>query len=187
MASKEHMQPMIEALASMSMAPWNHWRIENPDILPDLFGVELADTNLSYAYLSYADLSHADLSRTNLHHATLQHTDLSSTTLQKADLHEADLSYAVLKGADLRGANLRDAKLYGAYLIGARLKNADFRGADLTDALVDPEAIEGQKDWLSAGVSQLEKLALGMFARAKAKGRPSLNGGTKPSRSGKHI
>lgn len=80
MARKEHIQPLIGAIASMSMAPWNHWRIENPNILPDLLDVELADVNLSFA-----DLSHADLSRTNLHHATLQHTDLSSTSLQKAD------------------------------------------------------------------------------------------------------
>jgi hypothetical protein len=187
MASKEHLQLLIEAIASQSMAPWNHWRREHPSILPDLLGVELANVNLSFANLSYADLSHADLSRANLHHSNLQHTDLRSTNLQKADLGEADLSYAVLEGADLSGANLRDAKLRGTNLIGTSLRDADLRGADLTDALIAPEALERPKKWISRGVSQLEKLALGLLARAKRKDRPSLDAGTKPPRSDKHV
>jgi hypothetical protein len=187
MASKEHVQPLIEAIASQSTAPWNHWRIENPNILPDLLGVELVDVNLSFADLSYADLSHADLRRTNLHHATLRHTDLSSTSLQEADLSEADLSYAVLKGADLRGAILRNAKLRGANLIGASLRNADVRGADLTDILIDAEAIERPKKWIRRGVSQLEKLALGLFARTKGEDHIVPDRGDKTPRYSKHI
>jgi uncharacterized protein YjbI with pentapeptide repeats len=187
MANKEHLQPLIKAIASQSMAPWNHWRIENPNILPDLLGVELVDINLSFASLSYADLSHADLRRSNLHHATLRHTDLRSTDLQEADLSEADLSYADLKGADLRGAILRNAKLRGTNLIGASLRNADLRGADLTDTLMDAEAIERPKKWISQGVSQLEKLALGLFTRTKGEYHMLPDGGVKTPRSDKHI
>jgi len=192
MANKEHVQALTMAIASMSMAPWNLWRIENPNILPDFLGVELVDINLSFAYLSRADISHADLSRTNLHHATLQYTDLSLTSLRNADLSEADLSYSILKGADLTGAILRDANLRGANLSGASLKGADLRGANLADALVDPEAIEGQKRRSSGGVSRLEKLALGLFAytkfaRAKGKDWLLLVKGTAPPRSGNHI
>jgi len=187
MANKEHVQPLIAAIASMSMAPWNHWRIENPSICPDFLGVELAEANLSFAYLSYADLSHADLSRTNLHHATLRHADLSLTSLRNADLSEADLSYSIIKGADLRGAILRNAKLRGTNLLGANLKDADLRGADLTDALIDPNAIEGQQKRFGGGVSYLEKLALDLFARAKRKAHRLVDGATEPHHSGKHI
>ncbi len=187
MANKEHLQPLISAIASMSMTPWNHWRIEHPNTLPDLLGVELADANLSFADLSHADLSHANLSGTNLHHATLERADLSSTSLQKADLSEADLSYSILKGADLRGAILRDARLCGTNLIGAKLKDADLRGADLTDALIYPKAIERQEKRSSGVVSRLEKLALGLLAHAKRKDRPSLDAGTEPPRSGERI
>jgi uncharacterized protein YjbI with pentapeptide repeats len=186
-ANKEHIQPLLEAIASMSMASWNHWRIENPSIRPDLSEVKLPDTNMSFAYLTYADLSYADLSRTNLHHATLRHTDLSSTGLQKADLGEADLSYSILQGADLSGAVLRDTKLCGADLRGACFKDADLRGADLTNALLDSNAVEGQKKWFSGGISRLEKLALGIFARAKGKDHQLLDGGTKPRRFGRRI
>ncbi len=188
MASKEHIQPLIAAIASMSMTPWNLWRMEHPNILPDLLGVALPDVNLSFADLSHTDLSHADLSRTNLHHATLQHTDLSSTSLQKADLSEADLSYSILKGADLGGAILRNAKLRGTNLIGANLRDADLRGADFTDAFIEPEVIERQKEqkkWISLGVSQLEKLALRLFARTK--GKDHTRPGTEPPRSGRHT
>jgi uncharacterized protein YjbI with pentapeptide repeats len=187
MAQKEHISPLIEAIASMSMAPWNHWRIENPAIVPDLSELELADADLSCAYLSHADLSYADLTRTNLHNAVLRHTDLTSTRLQKADLSEADLSYSILQRADLSGAVLRDARLCGADLRGACFKDADLAGADLADALLDPNGIDEQKKWFSSGISHLEKLALGLFARAKGKDHRILDGGDESYRSGKHT
>ena len=187
MANRDHMQTLIVAFASMSMAPWNHWRLENPSIRPDLLGVEFADANLSFANMSYADISHANLSRTNLHHANLRHADLSSTNLRGADLSEADLTGSILEGADLSGAILRKAKLPKANLIGASFKNVNLRGMDLGGVLIDPEAIQGQKMGLSRGVSYLEKLALGLFPGAKGKDRLRVNGGAKPHRSGKHI
>jgi uncharacterized protein YjbI with pentapeptide repeats len=187
MANKEHMQTLITALASQSMASWNRLRLENPSIRPDLLGVELVEANLSFANLSNADIRHADLSRANLHHANLRHADLSSTNLQQADLSEADLSGSILKGADLSGAILRDAKLRKANLIGASFKNVNLRGVNLAGVLLDPEAIGGKKIRSSRGVSNLEKFALGLFAHAKGKEHPRVNGGTKPHRSLRHI
>jgi hypothetical protein len=187
MAQQEHLQPLLASIASMSMTPWNQWRIQNPSVRPDLLGVELADVNLTLAYLSYADLRHSDLNRTNLHRATLRYADLSSASLQKADLSKADLSFAVLQGADLSGAVLRDAKLRGANLRGACLKDADFRGADLTDALTDPNAIEGRKEGFRGGVGYLEKLALRLFPRAKEKDQRMTEGDTEPDRKDKRV
>lgn len=186
-ASKEHLQTLSAAIGSMSMASWNQWRKENPDIIPSLSGVELLDINLSFANLSRADLSHADFSGAILHNANLQYANLSSTNLQKADLSGADLSYSILKDADLRKAILRDAKLRGTNLIGADLKDADFNGVDLTDALIDSEAINQDKKRFGGGISRLEKFALGLFAHAKGKNRPSPDAGTEPPRSDKHI
>ncbi len=160
MAQKEHIQPMLEAIASMNITHWNHWRIENPSVRPDLLGVELPDVDLSFAYLTYTDLRRADLSRTNLHHATLRHADLTSANLQNADLHDADLSYSILQGADLTGAILRNARLCGADLRGACLREADLRGANLKETLFDPDAVEAHKNWIAGGVGYLEKLAL---------------------------
>ena len=124
----------------------------------------------------------------NLHEANLSGlglggADLSGADLSEADLSGADLSYSTLKGTDLEGAILQDAKLRGTNLIGANLKDADFRGADLTHALIDPNAIEGQKRRFSRGVSYLEKLALGLFARAKRKDHSQPDKSTNPSSS----
>jgi len=172
MANRKHIQPLIAAIESMSMEPWNRWRIENPSIRPDLSGVELPEANLSFANLSYADISHADLSRANLHHANLRHADLSSTNLRKAELTEADLSFSILQGTDLRGAILGNAKLRGTHLIGA---------------LIDQNATEGQEKRVRGGVSKLEKLALRLFARKKRKDHRQVNGDTKTHRSDKHT
>jgi hypothetical protein len=176
-ANKEHIQPLMAALASQSMKSWNQWRLENPSVRPDLSGVELADANLSFANLSYADIRHANLSRTNLHHANLRH----------ADLIETDLSGSILDGADLSGASLRDAKLRKANLIGANLDNANLKGADLEGVLIDTECVEGKKIGFGGGVSYLEKIALGLFARWKGKDHLHVKRETKPHRSDKHI
>ena len=74
-----------------------------------------------------------------------------------------------------------------ASLTGASFKNVNLREVDLKGVLIDPEAIEGQKIRSSRGISRLEKLALGLFARAKGKDRLRANRHTKPHRSGKHI
>ncbi len=171
MANKEHIGPMISALASMNLKWWNRWRMEHPEILPDLLGAELRDVDLSYANLSRADLSHADLNGSNLRHANLQKTDLSGTSLRNVNLSEADLSQAILRNADLTGAVLRDAVLRGTNLQGANFDDADLRGADLdgadlAGALIDLDAVRRPRNWFSEGMSRLERLAL-VFLRQK--------------------
>jgi uncharacterized protein YjbI with pentapeptide repeats len=51
MANDEHI-----ARLKKSVADWNAWRIENPNIRPDLSGADLTRTNLSGANLSEASL-----------------------------------------------------------------------------------------------------------------------------------
>jgi hypothetical protein len=108
MADKEHVK-----ILRQGVEVWNRWRKENPDIRPDLSGVDL----------SGADLSEADLSR-----AILRGADLSEADLSRADLYEANLSGANLSRADLSGANLLLADLSGANLSGADLSGADLSG-----------------------------------------------------------
>jgi len=98
---------------------WNRWRLENPDVAPDLCSAELTEANLSGANLDNASLKRSNLSRANL---------------QQASLEGALLIEATLTGADLSGANLRTANLEGAHLNGTKLQNADLRAANLTKA-----------------------------------------------------
>jgi len=57
MANNDHL-----ALLKKSVNAWNEWRKKNPEIRPDLSGVDLSGANLFRANLSEADLHKANLS-----------------------------------------------------------------------------------------------------------------------------
>ncbi len=103
---------------------WNQWRQDNPEVKPDLSGVNLRGLDLNWANLHRADLSKANLSQANLSYA-----DLSFANLREANLNQAYLQEAFLREADLREADLREANL-----IGANLYITDLREADLSEA-----------------------------------------------------
>jgi uncharacterized protein YjbI with pentapeptide repeats len=108
---------------------WNAWRQDNPDVVPQLEGVDLTEADLTNinlrgakmisAILNYANLSGADLSDSNLRVA-----EIMETNLRGANLSGADLSYAKLENADLSGANLSNTVL----------TETNFRASDLTEA-----------------------------------------------------
>jgi hypothetical protein len=157
MANDEHV-----AFLKQGVAAWNAWRDENPDIRPDLTGVDLAQADLSSANLTNADLSganlvQADLTRADLSKAELADADLRETKLEKADLKEAkfyranlvgtDLHNADISGGRLSGANFQGAKLTEAKLIGANLQTATLVGTDLTGADLTGCRIYGLSAW----------------------------------------
>lgn len=73
---------------------WNQWRLENPEVMPDIRG-----TDLSQMDLSGYDLTRVILARTNLSTTRLNGADLSSANLRAADLSNADLTNAILNDA----------------------------------------------------------------------------------------
>ncbi len=133
---------------------WNLWREENPDVRPNLVGVNLQDalldradfrdTTISGAQLGGAHLHSANFQRAtligvDLRKAKLSHADLSESDLSGADLSTASLEEAVLREVDLGGANLCEATLtraalHGAYLRGTKFCGANLIGADLSAA-----------------------------------------------------
>jgi Pentapeptide repeats (8 copies) len=112
--------------------PWNEWRAQNPDVLPNLVGISLSigdrqlgpinggPINLAFARLRHAFLRFATLTAANLEGADLADTDLKDARLERANLSGADLSDAALDRADFAGANLAGANLCGASLLEAR-------------------------------------------------------------------
>src|SRR5215831_5797336 len=91
MANDEHV-----ALLKQGVAAWNAWRVENPNIRPDL---------------TKADLKGADLCRANLKEVDLKGADLRGAKLARANLAEATLNEANLAGANLQGAILLGTEL----------------------------------------------------------------------------
>ena len=151
MANPEHL-----AIISQGVEVWNNWRMEHPDIEPDLrqagtWGIDgnkrneprlnLTEINLSFADLSFSNLMGADLTQANLFRgrliganlssANLYGANLSNTDLKKASFKSADLSYA-----DLTGAILDDAIFKEAGLIEANFSNAVFSKTDFTQAWI---------------------------------------------------
>ena len=155
MANEEHL-----TIFKSGVEAWNRWRLENPDVQPDLSdaalsrrgdraelrGINLSRARLTEVSLRGADLREASLSRAllkdaHLNGADLSGADLSGALLITAVLSEAKLVCANLSGAVLGGAFFRDTDLSGANLSGANLKMArlvdsNLEGADLSDTLV---------------------------------------------------
>jgi len=121
-ANKQHF-----TLLKKGAAGWNRWREKNPDVRPELYGVDLSS-------LDALDLNRVDLSGADLREGQLQHVNLVKANLYSADLSGADLSGANLNGADLGYANLSHAHLNSSYLLSANLRWANLSGANLREA-----------------------------------------------------
>lgn len=155
MANEEHLARLKQGIEM-----WNQWRENNPEVKPDLRGVDLSGADLSGANLWMADLWSADLwgadlrgtdlSDSNLWRADLRGTNLRNADLSGAYLWRADLRGADLTGVNLMGTNLSEADLWGANLQSANLSEAnlwkaDFRGVYLKDTIIDLQTSWEQK------------------------------------------
>ncbi len=138
----------IEILRS-GVTHWNRWRIEHPNLRPDLRranlqGLDLAGANLYDAYLLGANLSQAYLFEADFQAANLRSANLTRCCLIGANLHNAylaaaNLYHAYLAETDLSDAylaqaNLREADLQKALLTSVFFKQADLWKADLSGA-----------------------------------------------------
>jgi hypothetical protein len=153
MANKEHV-----ALLEQGAEIWNDWRVENPEIKPELsgaslnvgtlLGVNLAEADLTGAHLTpskfgAADLREADLSGADLRGAHLEEANLASADLSRVDLSNVELSIANLPHATLNNANLSGADLSGVNLNNAILRGADLRWADLYGTILNGANLSG--------------------------------------------
>ncbi len=131
MANPDHL-----AIIKKGVDVWNQWRLENPDIQPDLSNAELR-----YLCLNKIDLHAANLVKVDLYGASLRDADLHDANLHMAHLYRTDFCDANLQGAKLRGADLVKARLINAKLQNTDLRwvkmgDANLRGADLTESAV---------------------------------------------------
>ncbi len=121
-----------QQLIEYGVDQWNQWRIDHPNLRPDLSGVNLSQDYLFEANLSDTNLSGANLSRACLIGADLSRANLRGANLRGAYLSRANLLYANLRQAQLVGASLRETNLSNADLFEAQIVGADLALADLT-------------------------------------------------------
>lgn len=137
MANEEHLK-----ILKNSVEAWNKWRIEHPDIIPDL-----ARATFESGELLGANLSQVDLTETHLLFTILPFNDLSYAQLVKAKLTSTYFYVANLEGADLSGADLS-----GTNFSGGNLQDANFSGCDLTDVHFSSPLLKGA-DFTKATIS----------------------------------
>ncbi len=141
---------------------WNHWRSKNPEILPNLFEVDLRGIDLQSVNFSGADLRGASLSEANLSNGNLYKADF-----YRASLWRANLSGANMIGADLSGSNLNGAILRGADLSQANLRFARFTAADVSEANFSGTFVYGCSFWNLKGTPK-EQLNVVITPRTEA-------------------
>lgn len=143
MANQEHFD-----ILKQGVNIWNRWRIEHPDIQPDLSGDDLSSTNfykfnLSGANLSGAELINARFGGANLSKADLSYAQLIMAQLISVNLREANLNNALVFGANISGSDLTGASLIETNLARAILGNTNLSGADLTRAKFKEATLRG--------------------------------------------
>jgi uncharacterized protein YjbI with pentapeptide repeats len=85
MANPEHLAKLKE-----SVDAWNRWRIQNPDVRPNLAEANLRGMDLHKTNLGGADLRGADLSGANLLRADISDAQLRGTRLSEANLYQPE-------------------------------------------------------------------------------------------------
>ena len=159
MPNPEHL-----SLLKTSSQRWNTWRKENPNIRPDLRGLDFRqirtscinivfgathdhtfddydfrDTNLSKSFIKANAISRMKLSGADLSQCDLSSHDLSGMDLSKTNLYRSNLSKTILNGADLSNANLTETDLRFAVLT-----DSDLSGARLSSSLVSRSSALGE-------------------------------------------
>ena len=104
---------------------WNNWRLDEPDIIPDLSGSNISEIISGW--------KHANSASINLSDTNLGNCDLSHVSFQSADLKAANLECADLKGADL-------SQVIGVTYVQLEKANGD-------DTTILPEGIRYPSSW----------------------------------------
>jgi uncharacterized protein YjbI with pentapeptide repeats len=140
MANEEHVKILMQGVDA-----WNQWRMENPDVRPDLYRTDFRTPELRgvpTVVTKYA--TEEDIREFNL----IMGQVLDGINFSNVNLREANLSFAFLNRADFSGANLAYADLTNTRLFfsnfhKANLIGVDFSGAMLNDAHFS-EAVVGE-------------------------------------------
>jgi hypothetical protein len=101
MANDQHVEKLCEGIRN-----WNEWREQNPEIKPDLSGLDLTQRKIR------------DAISTNSHGAYYQVVEikLSDTNLKNAVLKSVFFESSDLRGADLSGAQAQDCRFESCLL-----------------------------------------------------------------------
>jgi uncharacterized protein YjbI with pentapeptide repeats len=122
MANQDHIEILRKGVNY-----WNDWRKQHPEIIPDLKGAKLSDSNIPWPT--------ENIDKANFRGINFSKSLLDDCRLRGANLRESNLIEAKLRGADLRKANLRGADLTRTSLNFTNFTLSNLSNVNLTDAL----------------------------------------------------
>ena len=134
MANREQL-----AILKQGVAAWNQWREANPDIQPDLNGLNLRGAKLSGINFNSANLRFITLSRADLSHAKLREADLRGGSLRRANLEHADLTGAILRHTTLAECQIEQAIFSNSQIYGIAAWNLQGEPADQSNLIICAE------------------------------------------------
>ncbi|HEU5377988.1 MAG TPA: toll/interleukin-1 receptor domain-containing protein, partial [Ktedonobacteraceae bacterium] len=117
--------PKLLKILQQGSEAWNRWRIERPDIEPDLRTADLHGKMLTGI----------NFDRTRLDGANLRNANLCSASLKSASLSQADLSDATLRCALLDKTLFRETLLQKTNFHKALLRETLFLNVDLSETI----------------------------------------------------
>ena len=133
------------AILKKGRRSWNKWRERNPDVIPQLSGIdffpeELRDLegyNLDYANLAGVEgtvvsFRHASLFKANLEKAKFKESTFDEANLVEANLRGINLCDTSFERTNLRNATLQEAEISFSDFIEANLQGADIQKAYLS-------------------------------------------------------
>lgn len=136
--NKKHLRILKRGVTS-----WNNWRKKNPDVIPELAGLELSYYDLDEINLSQADLRKANLSNLSSCRSTFDYANLQGANLNQVWFNNSNFDNANLGRASLRFVNFNEAKLIEANFYSSKLSSVEFCSANLRKANLDEANIIG--------------------------------------------
>jgi hypothetical protein len=148
-----------ENILDKGVDTWNQWRSVNPNVRPNLTGIDLSNRQLVNVNFSWTDLTDAKLMAADLFGANFSNAVLKSTNLVKANLVSTNLSSANLSKASLIDAKLDNARLYETIFSDTDLTNVTFSLARLRSTIfanVKLVNVSGLEDCEHLGPSSID-------------------------------
>lgn len=126
--NKKHLKVFRRGVTS-----WNKWRDKNPDVIPELTGIQLDTVDLNGINLSNADLRGATLKNVSLNNSVLENANLEAADLKHISFLFSDLSNSNFSNANLKYIKLNNSKLIKSKFYKATLNKISFVFANLND------------------------------------------------------
>lgn len=126
MANASHLEYLLKGVSY-----WNSWRLQEPELKPDLSDIRLGNQSLEKANLQGVNLSGSVFVGTNLNFANLRDADLRRVSWEKVSALGADFS-----GADFGDSSLKSCDFSLAVLSRTQLNGATLVDCDFTDSIV---------------------------------------------------